>query len=201
MVVGPTGGVGQAEAFAGRGPQLNVAGNVQHRLDLLPTGVDRVAVDECTQFGRVAALEIHLGQRWVEAHFDAPALVSLAPRPATVAGQQLRGAHLAGNLRRVELEHHAAAHHPGLAAMGVEVEGPAQGLRLLLADIRRQVEVQLLVLALQRVVVGAIDLERGGETGPAPVGRPEVELGFHHRPTAAGHHGQAVLFIDTDLPR
>ncbi len=85
--------------------------------------------------------------------------------------------------------------------MGVEVEGPAQGLRLLLADIRRKVEVQFLVLALQHVVVGANYLERRGKTGPAPVGRPEIELGFHHRPTAAGHRGQAVLFIDTGLPR
>lgn len=200
LVIRPGGGVCQAEALAGCRAEFDVAGHVEHGLELLAAGADRVLVEECTQLGRVAALEIDLGQWRVETHFDASPLVSLAPRPAAVVGQQLRGAHAVGDLRRVELEHQAATHDTALAAVGVEIEGPAQGLRLFLTDVSLQVEVQFLVLAPQRVVVRAIDLEVGIETGPAPVGSPEIEFGLHDRATAVCHVRQAILLIDTDLP-
>ncbi|MNM69632.1 hypothetical protein D3C81_812370 [compost metagenome] len=200
LVVRPLSGVCQAKALGGGWAKLDIARYVQRRLDLLLAGADGVFVEERANLCGVARFEVHLSQCGLEAHLDAPALRILAPGPAAVVGQQHGSAHVCAEHGGVKLEHDATAHHVRLPAVRGQVECPGQGLCLFLADIRRQVKVQLLVLALQGVAVGRIDLEGGVEAGPAPVGRPEVELCFHHRPTTACHGGQAILFVDADNP-
>ncbi|MNH16860.1 hypothetical protein D3C79_765100 [compost metagenome] len=86
LVVGPLCGVGQAKAFGWGGTKLDIAGHVQCGLDLLLASADGVFVEKRANFGGVALFEVHLRQRRLEAHLDAPALRILAPGPAAVAG-------------------------------------------------------------------------------------------------------------------
>ncbi|MNF68350.1 hypothetical protein D3C84_502040 [compost metagenome] len=162
-------------------------------------GPDRGFVEKSAHLGSVAGFKIDTRQCRLKTHLDASSLC-VSPGPAAVVGEQHRFAHLFSEQCRVKLEDDASAHYTRLRAVRIEGKVPGQLLLAVLLNLRRQVEVQVFVLAFQGVTVGGVCLEPGRKIQPLPVASPEGECRCQDGAATACQHRQAAALIHARDP-